>query len=180
MHSPSNPAQRADLEGFIARRFDRAYGAKLTHFLPHLLGLRDDGGGWLAAVGYSGAGDGPLFLEQYLEAPVEQVLSRALGRPVARDRVVEIGNLAAVRAGIARVLIPGLAARLRREGFEVAVLTATRELRNAFQRLSLGPIVLAAADPARLRGAAAGWGSYYAHAPMVVGGRLSDCLLSLR
>lgn len=180
MHSPSTPAQRADLEGFIARRFDRAYGAKLTHFLPHLLGLRGDGGQWLGAVGYCGAGDGPLFLEQYLEAPVEQLLSHALDRPVSRDRVVEIGNLAAVRAGMARVLIPGLAARLRGEGFELAVFTATRELRNAFHRLSLGPIVLAAADPARLRGGAAAWGSYYTHAPTVMGGRLSDCLLDLR
>jgi hypothetical protein len=180
MHSPSSPAQRAELEGFIARRFERAYGAKLTHFLPHLLGLRDDGGRWLAAVGYCGAASGPLFLEQYLEAPVEQLLSQALDRPVERDRVVEIGNLAAVRAGIARMLIPSLASHLRAEGFELAVFTATRELRNAFQRLSLGPIVLGAADPARVSGGAAAWGTYYAHAPAVVGGHLSDCLLNLR
>jgi hypothetical protein len=179
MQPPSTPAQRADLEGFIARRFERAYGATLAHFLPHLLGLRDASGQWQAAVGYAGAADGPLFLEQYLDAPIERVLERRLGRPVARERVVEVGNLAAARAGIARVLIPSLAARLRSHGFEIAVFTATRELRNAFERLALGPLALAPADPARLRGGAAAWGSYYAHAPTVMGGRISDCLLVL-
>ena len=180
MRPPSTPAQRADLEGFIARRFERAYGASLTHFLPHLLGLHDAEGRWLAAIGYAGAAEAPLFLEQYLDAPVEDILARKLGRPVARESVVEVGNLAAVRAGLARVLIPALAKRLRRHGFEVAVFTATRELRNAFGRLRLGPLVLAPADPARLREGAADWGSYYAHAPTVMGGRISDCLLSLK
>ena len=179
MQSPSGPAQRADLEAFIARRFERAYGARLTHFLPHLLGLRGDGGGWQAAVGYAGAAEGPLFLEQYLDAPIEQVLAGKIERPVARERVVEVGNLAAVRAGLARVIIPALATRLREHGFEIAVFTATRELRNAFERLALGPLVLAPADPARLRGSARAWGRYYLHAPTVMGGRISDCLLSL-
>jgi len=178
MQSPSSPTQRADLERFIARRFERAYGATLTHFLTHLLGLPDEGGGWQAAVGYAGAADGPLFLEQYLDAPIERVLARKIERPVARERVVEVGNLAAVRSGLARVIIPALATCLRERGFEIAVFTATRELRNAFERLALGPLVLGPADPARLRGGAAAWGSYYRHAPTVMGGRISDCLLS--
>jgi hypothetical protein len=93
--------------------------------------------------------------------------------------VVEVGNLAAVRAGLARVIIPALATRLREHGFEIAVFTATRELRNAFERLALGPLVLAPANPACLRSGAAAWGSYYLHAPTVMGGRISDCLLSL-
>jgi len=179
MQSPSSPEQRADLERFIARRFERAYGATLTHFLPHLLGMRDNGGRWQAAVGFAGAADGPLFLEQYLDAPIERVLARKIERPVARERVVEVGNLAAVRAGIARILIPALATRLREHGFEIAVFTATRELRNAFERLALGPLVLAPADPACLRGGAGEWGSYYTHAPTVMGGRISDCFLGL-
>ncbi len=177
MQPPSNAAQRSALEGFIAARFQRAYGARLTHFLPHLLGLRDGAGEWQAAVGYADAAAGPLFLEQYLDAPVEDVLAQALERPVERRRVVEVGNFAAARAGVARRLIPALAARLRELGFEVAVFTATRELRNAFLRLKLWPLVLATADPGRLRAGAGTWGSYYAHRPAVMGGRIADCLL---
>lgn len=57
------------------------------------------------------------------------------------------------------------------------MFTATRELRNAFLRLKLWPLMLAPADPARLRAGAAAWGSYYAHGPTVMGGRIADCLL---
>jgi hypothetical protein len=177
MQPPSTSEQRAALERFIARRFERAYGARLTHFLPNLLGLRDGAGEWQAAVGYAGAGAGRLFLEQYLDAPVEQVLAQALRRPVARERVVEVGNFASAGGGVARRLIPGLARRLRELGFELAVFTATRELKNAFLRLKLCPLVLAAADPARLGAGASAWGSYYAHRPTVMGGRIADCLL---
>ena len=177
MQPPSNCAQRAALEAFIAARFQRAYGARLTHFLPNLLGLRDGAGEWQAAVGYAAAAAGPLFLEQYLDAPVEDVLAHALERPVERSRVVEVGNFAAARAGVARRLIPALAGRLRELGFEVAVFTATRELRNAFLRLKLWPLVLASADAGRLRAGAGTWGSYYAHCPTVMGGRIADCLL---
>lgn len=180
MQIPSTPEHRAELEHFIAARFQRTYGARVTQFLPNLLGMRDDAGAWVAAVGYAGAGAGPLFLEQYLDDPVERVLGPQLERPVPRERIVEVGNFAAVRAGVARRLIPALAARLKSLGFEVAVFTATRELRNAFLRLKLWPLLLAPADPLRLSDAAATWGSYYAHKPIVMGGRLADCLLRLR
>jgi hypothetical protein len=177
MQPPSNATQRAALEDFIAARFHRAYGASLKQFLPNLLGLRDGEGQWQAAVGYADAATGPLFLEQYLDAPVEDVLAQALERPIERRLVVEVGNFAAARAGVARRLIPALAARLRELGFEMAVFTATRELRNAFLRLKLWPLVLAPADPGRLRAGAGAWGSYYAHRPAVMGGRIADCLL---
>jgi hypothetical protein len=180
MHAPSTPEQRAELERFIAARFQRAYGARITQFLPNLLGMRDDAGAWVAAVGYAGAGAGPLFLEQYLDNPVEHALGLLLEHPVARERVVEVGNFAAVRAGVARRLIPALAARLKSLGFELAVFTATRELRNAFLRLRLWPLLIAPADPLRLAGGAAAWGGYYAHKPIVMGGRIADCLLRLR
>src|SRR5512134_2381976 len=66
---------RAQFEAFIAARFGRAYGARVTHFLPHLLGVRDGLGRWQAAAGYAAAAGGRLFLEQYLERPVEQALA---------------------------------------------------------------------------------------------------------
>jgi hypothetical protein len=163
-------ADRASLESFIDARFDHAYGAKPTHFCPQLLGVRDDAGRWQAAVGYASARDEPLFLEQYLDAPVEVVLSRAFGRAVDRARVVEVGNLAAIDAGMARRLIAELARRFHREGYRWAAFTATSEVRNSFRRLRLVPVVLARADRARLRQGADSWGDYYSHDPLVMGG----------
>lgn len=165
--------QRAGFEAFIAARFARAYGARLTHFLPHLLGVRDALHCWQAAAGYAAAGVQDLFLEQYLESPVEQAIARAAGRPVLRNDVVEVGNLAATSAGMARALIPLLARHLHRMGYRWVAFTATRPLRNSFLRLGLQPLALAAADPARLADGGASWGSYYAQDPVVMAGRIA-------
>jgi hypothetical protein len=165
--------QRAGFESFIAERFSRAYGACLTHFLPHLLGVRDALERWQAAAGYAAAGVQELFLEQYLDAPIEEALGRAAGRAIARNDIVEVGNLAAVSAGMARALIPLLARHLHCMGYRWVAFTATRPLRNSFHRLGLRPLPLAAADPARLPDAGASWGSYYAQDPVVMAGRIA-------
>ena len=165
--------QRREFEDFIAARFARAYGARLTHFLPHLLGVKDGLGRWQAAAGYAAAGAQPLFLEQYLDQPVELALAAALGAPIARGSVVEVGNLAANSAGMARSLIPQLARHLHRMGYRWVAFTATRALRNSFHRLGLKPVPIAAADPARLAEGGAHWGSYYDQDPVVVAGKIS-------
>jgi hypothetical protein len=71
---------------------------------------------------------------------------------------------------MARRLITELARRFHCEGHRWAVFTATRELRNSFRRLRLVPVVLARADRARLQQGADGWGDYYSHDPIVMGG----------
>lgn len=171
MHS-THPARRA-FEDFIAERFQRAYGARLTHFLPHLLGVRDGLGRWQAAAGYAAAGAQTLFLEQYFDRPVEQALGAAVGRPVARGSIVEVGNLAAISAGMARALIPQLARHLHRMGYRWVAFTATRALRNSFQRLGLAPLPIAAADRTRLADRGVSWGSYYDQDPLVMAGKIS-------
>ena len=164
---------RAQFEDFIAARFGRAYGARVTHFLPQLLGVRDGLGRWQAAAGYATAEGGRLFLEQYLQSPVEQALAAKLGRPLARQGIVEVGNLAAVSAGMARLLIPQLARHLHRLGYRWVVFTATRALRNSFLRLGLRPLPIAPADPARLPDGGASWGAYYEQDPMVMAGKIA-------
>lgn len=165
--------QRKAFEAFIAERFSRAYGARLTHFLPHLLGVKDGLGNWQAAAGYAPAGVQPLFLEQYLDQPIEQALATAAGRPIVRNAIVEVGNLSAVSAGMARALIPQLARHLHRMGYRWVAFTATRALRNSFQRLGLRPLPIARADPGRLPDRGASWGSYYEQDPAVMAGRIS-------
>jgi hypothetical protein len=164
--------QRTSFEHFIAARFQRAYGARVAQFSPHLLGVRDALGRWQAASGYTPADGRSLFLEQYLDRPIEDSLARGLSRPIVRGGIVEVGNLAAVSAGMARTLIPLLARHLHRLGYEWVAFTATRELRNSFRRLGLSPLRLARADPVRLPDGGASWGSYYERAPLVMAGRI--------
>ena len=171
-------AQRARVERFIQAVYRRRYGARIAAWAPVLVAL-ECGPDILAAAGYRPAGE-PLFLERYLDAPVEACL-RVHARPAPpRERVVEVGHLAAVRLGAGRRLMPLLGRHLAAAGFEWVVSTATRELRHLFRRMGLSPVVLGEADPERLGADAAHWGTYYAHRPLVVAGSIAASMTQLK
>ncbi|MEY4720848.1 MAG: hypothetical protein RIQ46_573 [Pseudomonadota bacterium] len=154
----------------ITRKYREVFGASARlAFAEWLQAGREMG----AALGYRRAGADPLFLEAYLDRPVEQLAGEALGRPIRREAIVEIGNFAADNA-IAMVELWGRAANDLGSGGEVAVATLTAPLRRMFARIGLPITPLAAADPDRLEGAAAEWGSYYATDPMVCMGVIAD------
>lgn len=161
---------RAGLEAFIADAFRASYGAEVSHFNDMLLGVRAGDGHWIGALGYTPAVLGPLFLEHYLDAPVETAISAHARRPVARSAIVEVGNLAASHPGAARALIIRTTQLLNSQGLRWVVFTATVSLLNSFSRLRLQPHVLAPADPARLPDGGQHWGSYYDTQPKVMFG----------
>lgn len=165
-------ARRSGLERFIADSFARVYDARITHFADQLAGLPRADGSWAAGVGYTPAGSTPLFIEQYLDSPVEDAIAGHLGVSVDRAQVVEVGNLAATAPGAARRLIVRMTALLHRLEYTWVVFTSTRALLNSFARLNMKPIVLGAADPERLAGGVGPWGSYYASEPQVMAGSI--------
>ncbi len=163
-------SQRPALERFIAERFRDAYGARVSHFCAHLLGWRDAAGAWQAAAGYTPAATGALFLEHYLDRPVEALLSDAFGKRVARERIVEVGNLVSAARGFGRSFVPALGRHLLALDYRWVVFTATREVRGLLQHLSFDARTLAPAAPGRLPDYGAAWGSYYEHDPSVMAG----------
>lgn len=166
--APETGLRRSETEAFVARVFARAHGARVAKFMPLLLGLRDHGGRLTAACGLRAAGGGPLFLECYLDEPVERALAASIARPVARPRIVEVGNLAVAPPGSARALIAALTEYLVPTPFEWVVFTGGPALRNAFQRLGVPLAHLAEARVGRLPEAArADWGTYYDNGPTV-------------
>jgi hypothetical protein len=168
-------AMRPAVEAFVRAVYARRFGAKLLQFAPTLVSLRD-GHGVLAAAGYRSAGAGPLFLENYLQAPIERVLAARHGVAPARARIVEVGHLAAARAGEGLRLVRLLGPHLAALGFHWVVCTLTEELRHLFERLGVAPLVLGPADPAALGEHARHWGRYYEHHPMVLAGHLPHAL----
>lgn len=174
---PNDP-DRAEVESFIREVYERRFGARLQGFMPVLACLRD-ATGIVAAAGYRDAGQSPLFLERYLDAPVEALLSRGQGIAPAREAIVEVGHLAAVRAGEGRRLILLLGPHLARQGFQWVVSTLTEELRRLFLRIGVTPLTLGSADPAALGDEAVLWGSYYEHRPLVLAGHLPQALRHL-
>jgi len=161
-------ADRESLERFIAESYRRAYGARITHYAENLVGVRDQNGAWSAGVGYTLAGRDPLFVEQYVDQPIEATIAAALGMPIDRGQVVEVGNLAASASGAARRVIVGMTALLHELGRTWVVFTSTRSLLNSFARMRISSIVLARADPSRLPGGGANWGTYYDTDPQIM------------
>ena len=168
-HTVLGTPRRADAEQFIAATFHARYGATIGNFAPNLVTLERHGELY-AAAGWRCAGDEPLFLETYLDDPIEALLARMAGQAVPRRGIVEVGHLSSVRRGGSVDVISGLSRHLARLGFEWVVFTATAELISIFSRLSLPLLALAPADPARLGDAARDWGTYYDTRPVVVAG----------
>lgn len=162
-HDPRRP----EVEQIIRTMYAQRYGALVPGFAPILLGLLEDGH-VLAAAGYRRAGDGPLFLEHYLSASVEAELGAAINQPVQRERIAEVGHLAAPRGGEGRRLVQLLGPFLIGEGFDWVVGTVTQELQLMLTRLGLAPVLLGPALPEALGDQAPCWGSYYEHQPVVL------------
>ena len=168
LQTPGSPEREA-VEAYIHDRFAGVHHAEVTHFLPNLISLRC-GGEYSAAVGLAPAGTSNVFAEQYLDAPVEQVISEKLGLQVARNQIIEIGNLVSTWKGSSLLLFIVIGEVMERLGYHYVMFTGTREVKALLARLRYSPIVLADADPARLPDGGASWGSYYTNNPQVMFG----------
>lgn len=158
-------------EAFVQDVFFRAYRARISSFYPLLLSITRQTGceplEYAAVAGVRPAGAEPLFLEQYLERRVEDILG------VPREKIIEIGNLAPANAGQARWLITTLNAFMLGAGFSHVVFTAVPRLKNAFSRMGLPLTELANAHSHSLsEEEKANWGSYYDAGPRVFAGDL--------
>lgn len=169
---PTTSPCRQAAEGLIAGAFLDKHGARVREFLPELVGLESRTGALRAVAGYRSARTGALFLEQYLAQPVEQDLSAQLGAPVARDGIVEVGNLAGGSCGYARHLVSLLPRFLLDRGYTWVVFTATSVVRDILTSVGASLLELAPADASRLAGGAAAWGRYYQNDPRVMAGYL--------
>lgn len=164
-------ARRAALEQFVRQRFEQQHGARIRHFMPCLFSLENQAGQLLGAVGVRSGNSGPLFLERYLDEPIQNAIGARLGHTEpGRDELVEVGNLAADSPGAARLLIVALTDLLVALGFRWVTFTGTPTLLNSFQRLGLAPIALGEADPARMGEELVDWGRYYDSRPWVMAG----------
>jgi hypothetical protein len=175
---PQEPL-RNDFEAFIQERFRKAHNADVRHFMPELFGLNDGAGTLCAVAGIRLATSGRLFLENYLDDPIEHQVHAAAGRPVDRQGIVEVGNLAASNLGSARISIITITWLLAMGGLEWVAFTGNTGLVNSFNRLGLRPVTLCEADPLRLGDERYAWGSYYETQPSVHVGDIRSGFLHL-
>lgn len=171
---------RSAAEDFIADIYRERFNARLSEFPPHLVAYHDVDGELLAAVGLRYGNEGALFVERYLDEPIEHALVHAGQSAARRERIAEAGNFATRTPGIARELIVQLAWLLHAADMDWVAFVATRQLRNAFDRLGLAPVELAVAQAARMGEQRLHWGSYYDTQPRVMCGNLAQGVEYLR
>ena len=160
-------AEREALERFIAEKYLQVHSARLNEYLPVLLGVRYNEE-LVGAVGMRPGAYRPMFLEQYLDSPIEQQVAAFSKQPVDRCSLVEIGNLAIARKGHGPLLMAMMTAVLAEAGYEWMVFTVTEQVERLIGRLGFKPHYLKGAEPDRLVGDRSLWGSYYENNPRVI------------
>lgn len=165
--------ERRRLERFIQRAFARHHGATVRAFMPTLLALEGRGGRVCGVVGFRKAAAEPLFLERYLDRPVELELAAHAGNSIARSDIVEVGNLASLSCQAACHLAAALPRILLADGNQWIVFTATAVVRGMLARFRAPVIELARATRDRLDDGDE-WGRYYDNDPRVVAGYLRN------
>ncbi len=165
-------ADRSELERFVAAAFQRRHDATVQSFMPMLLSFRDGEGALRGVIGLRGAAREPLYLEQYLEQPVEAAIAAATGRTVERREVVEVGNLAGTNCRTAMRMVALLPAHLLAAEYRWIVFTATHAVRDILQGFGAPLVELARADATRVAAAPDRWGRYYETDPRVLAGFL--------
>jgi hypothetical protein len=172
--------ERPAAEAFVQRVYGQAYGAQLQEFMPLLLERRCAQRTEAILGMRPGNLRAPLFLEHYLDQPVEQVIAGRSACPVARTDIVEIGNLAAGRRGASPLLFLIMAAALDAAHFRWLAFTATPQVAKLVARLQYRPLALSDVDPARIGAELARWGRYYETRPRVMCVPLAEALSAAR
>ena len=162
-------------ENFIHEIFRQFYGANIHHFLPFLLRLTNSHSQIIAALGFRPANNNDLFLENYLQKPIEQILAGIYKQPVDRKDIVEIGNLAIGERGAARVLIVALTGFLFAARYKWCVFTIARPLINTFRKMGIELETLSPANNDFMNQVEKNnWGSYYQQNPFVMACRVEQ------
>ena len=174
---------RAMVKQFAEARFKAAYGAEVHDFLPNMLALLDNQLSIQASVCYQSAEANHLYLEHYLDQPIEAAIAERLNieQPL-RSEILEVGNLASLSPGATRRLILNLACHFQKQGYKWLVITATAHVKNSFEKLNVGLDLhqVCKADVSAVADTNSNWGRYYDHNPEVFIGDMDAGITALK
>ena len=168
--------RRLETQEFIAQAYHRVFRANLQSFYPSLIALHGESPLLCGAAGARYADGQELFLEQYLQSPVERLIENGARAPVQRSSVVEIGSFSVRRPALTYPFISMIGGWLQTYGVEWLVFSLTGTLRHLFTRAGVELLDLGPAQSSRLAQSDNDWGSYYQHDPRVMAARLTSGL----
>ena len=164
---------RTRLEARIRSGFGTHFGACIGGFMPRFA-LYQHALGATGVIGFRSAADDELFLEHYLDLPVDQVISAEAGAAVARDTIVEVGQFVVDDRDIVGSFFRDLVPFLAGAGYEWVCFTGTNKIRSLLRRVGFHGLPIAAANAGRVSDTGDDWGSYYDNEPVVIVGKLDD------
>ena len=170
----NDDSSRASLETFVRHSYKKIFNAQLNSFLPNLVASTTSDDQIWAAFGYADAGQGKLFLENYLDDPIEKLVSKKIGKNIQRKKIVEVGNLSITHMADSVKTMRDIAGYLQSLGYEWIVCTATRYLRLLFLKSGAKPVSIAQAPKSRVSEDGSEWGSYYVTAPEILIGNVNQ------
>ncbi len=163
---------RSRVENFIWKGFKQHYGANIQHFLPNLISIGSQKK-TQSALGFRGASDYPMFIEQYLTQPIEMFFD---SENIVRKQIGEIGNLLGTKKLLTRQLFIITAMAISKAGYKKLVFCATPQIKSMLQSLAMTTHYIAKADPKCLGSQINCWGSYYESTPELLAIDLDQAL----
>jgi hypothetical protein len=164
---------RSSLEARVRSGFGQHFNACIEGFMPDLA-VYEHATGASGVIGIRSAGDEPLFLESYLDLPVETVIQLTSGDCADRGEIVEVGQFVVDDRDIVADFFRDLVPFLQSQGFKWVCFTGTNRIRALLARIGFAGFPVTLATESRLFDAKNRWGSYYEHEPVVIVGNLSD------
>ncbi|MGQ8364565.1 thermostable hemolysin [Glaciecola sp. 1036] len=171
----ANEIGRDRVEDFIKQGFKKAYGAEVNVSMPWLLSISK--GDLKAALGIRPA-TSTLFIEQYIDVPIEQAIS-VLAPDVNRHQIAEIGHLYSNSNRFTIPLFMVTAISLLCNNYEYMVFSATEHVLSLITRAGINCSQIAKADVSKLTPPVDNWGSYYDTNPVVVAVSLYDVVQAI-
>jgi hypothetical protein len=153
---------------FIRNQYWVSHRAILTSLMHQRFAILNAHDMPCAVVGLKVLRHQSTLVERYLDDPIEQAVSRVVGQSVAREQLVEVGNLAADSLIQSARLIIFLLHWLKQAGISHAVCTGTQAVRLALKRARVPFDIIGSADPIRLGDERWKWGTYYQNAPKIL------------
>jgi len=164
-------AEYQEAVAFARSRYQETIDCRLDTFYPKFL-ARFEHGSIVALLGIRCAGRGALFLEQYLDQPVELTLDAINLGGFQRSQIAEVGGLAAQGVRQATRLMEDVRSVLAQSEVEVVVCTANDATQFCLKRIGVNYLVLAEASESCLTNHQTDWGRYYQGSPKVLAGRV--------
>jgi len=155
---------RQKVELFIKKGFFKAYDADISVNAPWVLAIQN--GKFKAALGIRSAVE-PLFIEQYLDTPIENVISN-ISCNVSRGEIAEIGNLYSNAKRFTLPLFLVAAVSLFCNDYRYMVFSGTGHVLKLIKNIGVESTFIVNADENKLTPSNDDWGTYYESQPKVV------------